>query len=191
MSLVSQRVLFLIIVLAVAATGCQMHESGVTVQTLLDEEAPTSESWSPNMHISENGLPRLHMKADYMARYETPDSTYMIMTALDGASKRVRVSIFDSEGDSSAVVTSDRITYFERARRFVAEGGVVVQAQNDRWLFSEHLAWTEINSRVRTPGFATIQTPSETLSGYGLDADEDLQDFSLARVSGVVMVEDE
>jgi len=191
MSHIRQRILLFVMVLSAAVTGCQMHESGVTVQTLRDEEAPSSESWSPDMLITENGLPRLHMKAGYMARYETPDSTYMILTATDEDSDRVRVFIFDAEGDSSAVVTSDRITYDERARKFVAEGGVVVQARDERWLFSEHLAWTELNARIRTPGFATIQTPSEKLSGYGLDADEELKDFSLARVSGTVVVDDE
>jgi len=183
-------ILFLLVTSAVFA-GCEMHESGVTVQTLRDDEAPTSESWSPEMHISENGLRRLHMVAGYMARYETPDSTYLVLTATNEESERVHVYIFDVEGDSSATVISDRITYYERGRRFVAEGDVVVEAREDRWLFSEHMTWSETTSRVRTPGFATIRTPSETLSGYGLDADEDLNNFSLARVSGVVVIDNE
>ena len=168
-----------------------MHESGVTVQSRIDEEGPTSESWSPIMHISEDGKPRLRLEAGYMARYETSDSTYLVMSALNEESPRVRVDIFNTDGDSSAVVLSDRIMYFEKERRFVAEGDVVVQSHEDRWIFSEHLAWTERTARVNTPGYATIQTPTQRMSGYGLDADEDLQDFSMQRASGVVLIEDE
>ena len=73
----------------------------------------------------------------------------------------------------------------------LAQGDVIVQARDERWLFSEHLAWSDNTSRIGTPGFATITTPMQTFSGYGLDADEDLNDFSLARVSGVVVIEDE
>ena len=172
-------------------SGCEMHESGVSVQTLKDGDAPISESWDTEMVISEEGRPRLTMSADYMARYETPDSTWMVLTGADEDTDRVRVVIFDVEGDTSAVVTSQRIIYHERARRFVARGDVDVQSGEDRWLESEHLAWSEDTARVRTPGFATIRTPTETLSGYGLDADENLTDFTLARVTGTVLIEDE
>jgi len=168
-----------------------MHDSGVTVQTLIESEGPTSESWDPIMYISENGLPRLKMMAAYMARYETPDSTYMVLSTLDESSGQVRVDIFDVEGDSSATVYSNLITYFERDRRFVAEGNVVVRARDDRWLYAEHLAWSEKVARIQTPGFSTIHTPKQTLSGFGLDADENLNDFSMTKVSGKILRDDE
>jgi hypothetical protein len=171
--------------------GCQMHDSGVTVQSLLEAEGPTSESWDPVMHISENGLPRLKMTAAYMARFETQDSTYLVLSALSDSSGQVRVDIFDTQGDSSATVYANRILYFERDRRFEANGHITVQARDDRWLFAEHLAWSEKTARIQTPGFSTIKTPKQTLSGYGLDADENLYDFSMARVSGTVITEDE
>ncbi|MDE2997181.1 MAG: LPS export ABC transporter periplasmic protein LptC [Bacteroidota bacterium] len=183
--------LALAVLLLLTGTGCEMHESGVSVQTLRDDEAPVSESWSSDIVISEDGLRRLVMQADYMARYETPDSTYMVLTGVDEEADRVRVVIFNPEGDTSAVVTSLRILYHEVARRFVARGDVDVKAGSDRWLESEHLAWSEITSRVTTPGFATIRTPTETLSGYGLDADENLTEFTLTRVTGTVLIEDE
>ena len=187
----SFRFVIALLILLFVASGCRMHESGVTVETLIQEDGPTSESWDPVMNISENGKPRLRMEAGYMARYETPDSTYLVMSALTEGAARVRVDIFSLEGDSSAVVLADRITYFERERRFVAEGGVVVESVEDRWIFAEHLAWRESTARINTPGYSTIQTPTETMSGYGLDADESLSDFRMERASGVVIIEDE
>ena len=168
-----------------------MHESGVTVQTLMEEVGPTSESWNPVMYISEEGKPRLRMEAGYMARFETPDSLYLVMSAVNAESPRVRVDIFDAEGDSSAVVRSDRITYYERERRFVAEGNVIVESTEENWIFAEHLAWSEQTARVSTPGYSTIETPTQRMSGYGLEADEDLKNFSMKRASGVVLIDDE
>jgi LPS export ABC transporter protein LptC len=178
---------FFVLILA----GCEMHESEVTIQTLKDDDAPVAESWGTAMMITEDGKNRLHMNADYMARYETPDSTWMVLTGADEAIDRVYVVIFDAEGDTSAVVTSQRIVWHERGRRFVATGDVQADAGEERELDSEHLAWSERTGRVSTPGFATIQTPNETLSGYGLDADENLQEFTLARVTGTVLIDDE
>jgi LPS export ABC transporter protein LptC len=181
----------ILIFLVLAAAGCEMHESGVSVQTLKDEVAPISESWNTRMVISEDGKPRLIMEADYMARHETPDSTWMVLTGANESTDRVHVYIFDSEGDTSAVVTTQRILYHERERRFVARGNVDVRSGTERRLQSEYLSWLEATARVSTPGFATITTPTETLSGYGLDADENLQDFRMARVTGTVLIEDE
>ncbi|NNF03889.1 MAG: hypothetical protein HKN17_05425, partial [Rhodothermales bacterium] len=102
--------------------GCQSRQPPVTVESVLAEDAPDQESWSPRMFISEDGVRRIHMRAAYMARYETPDSTYMVLGAGDAPGQRVRVDLFDENGDSSAVVFADRITYFERERRFDARG---------------------------------------------------------------------
>lgn len=181
----------ILILFALAMAGCEMHESGVSVQTLKDDDAPVSESWNTQMVISEDGKPRLVMEADYMARHESPDSTWMVLTGADESTDRVHVVIFDSEGDTSAVVTTQRIIYLERERRFVARGDVDARSGTERRVRSEHLSWLEATARVSTPGFATITTPTETLSGYGLDADENLQDFSMARVTGTVLIEDE
>lgn len=180
---------FLIAVLLLA--GCEVHESGVTVETLREDDAPVSESWGTTMMITEDGRNRLHMRADYMARYETPDSTWMVLTGADEEADRVHVVIFDAEGDTSAVVSSQRIIWHERARRFVARGDVKADAGEERNLQSEHLSWSEQTARVSTPGFATIRTATETLSGYGLDADENLTDFTLSRVTGTVLIDDE
>lgn len=188
----SYHLILIVLMLACATiSGCQMHESGVTVDTLLADEGPTSESWNPVMYINENGLPRLVLTAEYMAQYETVDSTYMILSALTETTSRVRVDIFDANGDSSATVFSDRITYFDRERRFVANGDVIVNANDDRHIFAEHLSWSEQTKRIRTPGFSTIQTPKQTLSGYGLDADENLIDFSMERVTGTVISDEQ
>ncbi len=168
-----------------------MHESGVTVQTLLEQDGPTSESWNATLNIFEDGHARVKLHAAYLANYDTPDSSYTVLMALVENQDRVRVDLFNPEGDSSAVVHADRITYYDRERRFVAEGDVVVQSAEDRWLFAEHLAWSEITSRITTPGFSTLKTPKETLSGYMLDADENLFDFSMARVTGTVQTDDE
>lgn len=181
----------LLLVCAVVLAGCEMHASGVSVQTLRDDDAPISESWNTRMVISEDGRPRLVMEAQYMARHETPDSTWMVLTGADESRDRVHVVIFDAKGDTSAVVSTQRIVYHERERRFVALGDVDVRSGTERRVRSEHLSWLEATARVSTPGFATITTPTETLSGYGLDADENLQDFSMARVSGTVLIEDE
>ena len=167
--------------------GCGSRKSPVSMATLRAEEAPDQETWSPILVISEDGRPLIHLAASYMARYDRPDSSYMVLTGVDGSSERVRVDLFGADGDSSAVVYSDMLTYYDRERRFVARGDVIVITRDDKRLESEHLAWTEIDRKVRTPGFVRIISPNRDVSGYGLVAAEDLSSFQLTRVTGTII----
>lgn len=171
--------------------GCTLHETEVTVESVLAEDVPDQESWSPVLRVTENGQPRMTITAGYMARYDSADSVYMHLTALDSQSERVRVQLFDDLGALNATIQANEVIYFESERRFTARGEVLVDARGDRHLESEHLAWSEETERVTTPGFATITTPSRIMSGWGLNADENLDDLSLTRVRGVVSPDEE
>lgn len=171
-------------------SGCTRHETAVTVDSALAQDGPDQESWSPDLWVSEMGIPRVHMLADRMARYETPDSTWMVLTAAPDSARRVEVTLYDDAGNPSAVVHADEVTWFESEKRFTARGDVQVQTTEDKQLWSEHLDWNELTQRVSTPGFSTIRTPSQTIRGWGLDADENLDDLHISRVSGTVIPED-
>lgn len=171
--------------------GCGDREPSVSVESVLAEDRPDQESWSPRLFISEEGRPRIHLRAAYMEHFETPDSTYMVLGAGDRPGERVRVDLFDEQGDSSAVVFADRITYFEGERRFEARGAVEAHTPDDTHLYSEHLSWSESDRRIRTPGFVRIRMPDRTLSGFGLSADENLKNYSISRASGAIKVDEE
>lgn len=175
----------LLVVVTVALIGCSRRESPVSVASLRAEEDPVQESWNPKLYISENGKPRIHMTAQYMARYERGDSTFLVLSGTADGGVRVRVYLFDEAGDSSAVVTADRLTYFDRENRFVARGNVFVLTKDSTRLESEHLAWSERDRQVTTPGFFRYMSATQNVSGYQLVADEDLKNYSISRPSGV------
>lgn len=170
-------------------------------QTMADvraEEAPDEESWDVSFlvtqvpHDTAASQPRFAVEAGYMARYTRDDTTYTLLRPREGdADGRVTVHLFDDQGDSSAVLRADRIVYFQDDGRFLARGQVVVQTQDDVRLETETLEWVERTRRVHTPGFVRITTPAEQIRGYRLDADEDLDTYRLAEVTGRVEVEED
>lgn len=181
------------------AVGCV--ERGFKPPTLADvreELEPKQESWDVRFSVSETGLgqeeslPRMQIVSDYMATFETADSTYTLMRGdPDSTGNRVLAVLFGAAGDTSATVTSDRMIYFDSERRFEARGQVLVVTPADKLLETEHLHWNEADRKVRAPGFARITTPSERVQGYQLLADEDLTTYTLARVTGQVTVDEE
>ena len=162
------------------------------------EDAPDEESWGVHFVItevpigSEQSRVRMAMIADYMAQYEREDSTYRLLRGHpDSLNRRVVAHLFDTQGDSAATLTADRVFYYERDKRMEAWGRVVVVTKEDKRLECEHLIWLEEKREVRTPGFVSIVTPTERVQGYGLVADEDLRTFQIGRFTAEVTLEEE
>ncbi len=172
--------------------GCERQAAAPTMEAVRSEGAPDQESWDVRLAVSEDGLPRAHLEAPYLARYERRDSSFsLLQSPPDSLAGRVTAQLFDEAGDSSATVRADRLFYYDRERRFEAQGNVVVVTPEGKRLESEHLAWREDERRVRTPGFVRITTPTERIQGYDLVADENLDNYRIARVTGEVTIEEE
>lgn len=159
------------------------------------EAAPTQESWNVHFFVTqtasgtESSRPRLEIDAVYMATFETEDSTYTVMQS-DSAG-HVTARIFDEAGDTSATVRAARLVMLDGQSRFEATGNVVVDTPDDKTLRSEHIVWHEVERKLRTPGFVRIETPKERVQGYALEADENLETYTLRRMTGQVTVEED
>ena len=174
-------------------SGCEIGETATPpLSEILAEDRPDQESWNTVFNVMDGDLPRVHIIAGYMAKYDQADSSYMhLLRDPDSLDVQVIAHLFDENGDSSAVLFTNELYYFEEDRRFEAQGNVRVETHDDRLLETEQLEWLETERKVRTDGFVRITTPTENIQGYELDADEDLQNYELSRVSGEVDINEE
>ena len=154
-------------------------------------ERPDQESWDVTVILEMDGNPRARLQAPYLARYDYVDSTAAHFTMLPDDPRRVFVDVYDSEGEPSATVEANLVVYREEYRIFDATGDVVVIGRDQRRIESEHMTWDEASAELRSPGFVRITTQTERLSGYDLVADESVDTYTLARITGQVEVEDE
>ena len=178
--------------------GCERRAETPTMEDVRAEGAPDQESWGVHFYVTqvpigaEESRIRVEMIADYMAQFENEDSTYQLLRGHpDSLNRRVTAYLYDLEGDSSATLTADRVLYFDREKRFEAEGRVVVVTSEDKRLESERLVWLEDERKVRTESFVSIVSPKEQVQGYGLVADEDLKNYQIGRFSAQVTVDEE
>ena len=189
---------WILLLFVLSTTGCERRAETPTLDDVRAEDAPDEESWGVRFFVTEVPLGsdqsriRMAIEADYMAQYEREDSTYRLLRGHpDSLSRRVVAHIFDTEGDSAATLTANRVFYYEGDKRMEARGQVVVVTSQDKRLESEHLVWYEENREIRTPGFVSIVTPSDQVQGYGLVGDEDLRTFQLARFTAQVTLDDD
>lgn len=184
--------------MVVLAAGCAPRAEAPTMEDLRAEDDPSQESWDVHFFItqvpigSDESRTRLEMIADYMAQYEREDSTYQLLRGHpDSLGRRVTAYLFDTEGDSSATLTADRVLYFDREKRFEAQGDVVVVTREGKRLESEQLSWLEDERKIRTTSFVSITAPDEQVQGYGLIADEDLKTYQIGRFTAQVTLDEE
>lgn len=175
-----------------AGGGCE-HRTGTG-----DESSPASEegptpthvSWDAQFRMSEGGRPRAVINAPRMEQYRTSDSTYSIWRSMSDTA-RVRLYLYDPEGDSSATLTADSLVFQDRKGLLDAYRNVVVVTENDKRLETEHLVWRQADRKIRTRRFVRIRTPTEVVQGNGLVADEDLETYQLGRFEAEVEVDNE
>lgn len=156
------------------------------------EEGPTPKhvSWEARFTMSEEGRPRAVIEAPRMEQYRTSDSTYSVWRSL-GDTSRVRLYLFNQQGDSSATLTADSLIFQDQKGLLDAYRNVVVVTKSNKRLDTEHLTWRQADQKIRTQRFVRIRTPKEVVQGNGLVADEDLDTYQLGRFSAEVEVDDE
>lgn len=174
------------------ASGCEhrTRPGGTNRDNTTRGPTPKHVSWDAAFNMSEDGRPRAVLRARRMEQYQTDDSTYSVWRSMDDTTK-VRVYLFDEEGDSSATVTADSLVFQDQKGVLDAYRNVVVTTEDSKRLESEHLTWHQADRTIRTRRFVRIRTPSEVVQGDGLVADEDLETYQLGRFSAEVDVDED
>lgn len=171
-------------VLSAMVGGCGMRAERPDDPTVVAEgPTPQQESWSVSFRIMDGETPRVHLAAGHAAEYVQPDSAYVLLTDEQG-DRRVSVHLFDAVGDSSALLTAERVRYYQELRQFVAQGDVRVRTADDRQLYTERLVWLEDDRSIHAPGFVRLRTPTENINGYDLHGNEALTRYRLGSVTG-------
>lgn len=189
----AQRFVLAAGLLAVFLVGGGCERRGTTDRSPVESDegpTPTHVSWDARFTMSEGGNPRAIIEARRMEQYRTSDSTYSVWRSMSD-SARVRLYLYDSDGDSSATLTADSLVFQDRKGLLDAYQDVVVVTESDKRLQTEHLTWRQEDRKIRTRRFVRIRTPTEVVQGNGLVADEDLETYQLGQFEAEVEVDDE
>jgi len=139
---------------------------------------PDSELEEATIIFTIQGVRRMLLKADYIARYEKEDST---------TARVVHADFYDEEGKHSSVLTSDFGVIKENLKELWVSGEVVVISDEGVKLETETLRWDPNIDRIITDDFVRVTREEDILTGYGLEADQELKNIKIKReVKGVL-----
>jgi LPS export ABC transporter protein LptC len=122
--------------------------------------------------FTEEGVKSAVIYAKYVAVYEKLDLK---------KAKDVRVDFYDKEGNHTSVLVADSGLIQEKRQNLEALGNVVVTTNEGMKLETESLKWDPQKKKIVSDDFVKITKKESVVTGYGLEADEELKHFVIKR----------
>jgi LPS export ABC transporter protein LptC len=133
---------------------------------------PDQEMRNAQIFLYNKGVRTTDVYADFIKKFEKYDSTI---------AWGLKVDFFDSTGKEISNLKADSGLIREKTNMMFAYGHVVVITQDSSQLETEELVWNAMENKIETDKFVTIVQHGDTLTGYGLEADQRLTHITLKR----------
>jgi LPS export ABC transporter protein LptC len=173
--LMKKNLIIAIVILMPLICACSKDESNSPAPAL---NVPDQIMENSTITFSEEGIKSATIFAEYVAVYEKLDLK---------KAKKLHVDFFGKNGSHSSVLVADSGVIQEGKQKFEASGNVVVTTDEGITLETQSLRWDPQNAKIVTDDFVTITKDKDVITGYGLEADQELKHFVIKkRVRGKI-----
>jgi LPS export ABC transporter protein LptC len=149
--------------------ACGREESNAPA---LPVDVPDQIIENSTITFSQEGIRSATIFAEYVAVYEKRDLK---------KAKKVYVDFYDKKGNHTSVLVADSGMIQERKQKFEALGNVVVTTDEGIKLETQSLRWDPESAKIVTEDFVTITKGKDVITGYGLEADQELKYFVIKK----------
>lgn len=178
MTITSIRSFFPIVILAVLTLACSNDKpspsDGVSGDSSL---LPDSDLLDATIYLYDGGEISTEIIADKIVKFEKQDST---------VAYNLNVDIYDSLGQVSTNIVGDSGVIRELRNQLYIYGDVIVESDSTK-LETDFLFWNSHTDMVETDSYVKITQGNDVMTGYGLQADQNLNRIKILRqASGTI-----
>ena len=160
---------FLPLIILIFSFACTEEK----IQPLIDKtsvhgEIPSNESWNSKIMFTENGNVKAVLYTDHLKKYEIQRITLLDV---------VKIDFYDKTQKKTSQLTSLKGRVDDVLHDMYAIQNVVAQNDSGVVLKTEELKWRNSDQKIVTDKFVSITTRKEIIEGYGLEADQDLNNY--------------
>ncbi len=164
----------LIIALAACSHGDRTSNDSDRTDTLL----PDSELTEARIFLYDGPRRKAEVESSRIVKFSSIDSTMAY---------RLDVNVLDSAGRVTTHVVGDSGVIRETTGYMDVYGNVVLTTEDSAQLQTDYLFWDSHQSKIRTDAFVRITKQDDVVTGWGLEANEDLTRIKILReVSGTI-----
>jgi len=139
-------------------------------------EGPLREVENVETFYSEDDIVKVKMTAPHVYEFQNGDREFP---------KGIFVEFYNELGKLESTLRADHAFYFEKEKQWRGRGKVQVRnvATNEQ-LNSEELFWKPSEERIFTDKFVTIRQEDDVLYGQGLEAKQDMSEYTILKPEG-------
>jgi LPS export ABC transporter protein LptC len=100
----------------------------------------------------------------------------------------LKIEFYNDSGVVEDVLTADSSRYYENQRDFIVWDSVKIVTTKGEMLTTDELIWNESIQKFFTEKPVVITTPSERLTGNGMEANRDFTWYKITHPTGSVQV---
>lgn len=162
----------LILILAFYLLACD------TTQTSQPTEytGPLKEFEDIEMYYTEKDLIKIKMIAQKVFEYENGDREFP---------EGIYLEFYNETGVMTSTLKANSAYYFSEEDKWRGRGDVeIINIEKKEQLNTEELFWKQDTKRIFTEKFVTIKLAAEVIYGTGLEAAQDLSDYTIKNPQG-------
>lgn len=148
----------------------------------VEYKGPAREVEKMELFYSENDRVKVKMIADKVFEFENGDREFP---------KGIYLEFYDLEGNLESTLRANEAFYFKKENQWRGRGKVEVKniAKNEQ-LNTEELFWKPAEEKIFTEKFVTIRQEEDVIYGNGLDAKQDMSDYTILNPTGEFAVKE-
>jgi LPS export ABC transporter protein LptC len=172
----TMRHLFFILLLV---ASCSPPETGLPVVY----DGPIREAEHIELHYAENLTVKVILKARKVREFQNGDRDFP---------EGIYLEFFDESGQLTSTLRANEARYFKQDNQWRARGKVeVLNLQKNEQLNTEELFWKPSTEEIFTESFVTIRLENEVIYGEGLQAKQDMSDYTIKKPQGEFVIREE
>ncbi len=145
-------------------------------------EGPLREAEDVLMHYTENDRVKAILKAKKIFEFQNGDQEFP---------NGIYLEFFDKTGKLTSVLRANTAFYFKSESKWRGRGKVEVKnIEKQQQLNSEELFWFPGTRKISTDKFVTITDKHDILYGTGIDALEDMSNYTIKNPTGSIEVKE-
>lgn len=175
------RPIALIAILLLYGSGChRASRPPIAKEATIDR--PSQESWNTRVVFSDSGSVRAILQARHVAMYEQRKETLLDSGFV--------VDFYNESGIHTTRLSGQKGRVDDMTRDMEAFGKVVAVSDSGTTVQTEYLKWTRADRKLRSHTYVQLTSPKERLQGTGFEADQNLRNYVIYRVSGEAEVQE-
>jgi LPS export ABC transporter protein LptC len=180
-NMINRLQLGFLLLLFTGFTACENDYN--QIQDLQRKKLTVDEVQTVESFFSQAGKVKAKLKAPYMLRYY--DSVPRVEFP-----RTLHVDFYNDSLVMESYLDAKRGYYYEQQNRVILNDSVVVIRLNGDTLITKELFWEQTLHKLFTNSDVEIRQKTKTIFGKGFESDEQLKNFRIDSVKGVLLVGD-